>query len=203
MIKIINGSLKIKNNIMLEAVNVTIESGNTYQVTGKNGSGKTLFLNSLLGIESKFKGEIRRNIKLSDIVYITDSQFFLDDEKVKDVLKYITWLYGESNIEIDKILRLLEFNESKDKKINKLSHGTIRKLCIIPLFFEKKLYVLDEMFSGIDSDVRKIIYNRLRAIKSNNATIIFVEHSKEIITKIREITDVKEILCQDKIIRNS
>ena len=60
-IKIKNVTKKIKNDTILENINISFESGKIYGLFGRNGSGKTVFLKLLCGFYAPSSGNILYN----------------------------------------------------------------------------------------------------------------------------------------------
>lgn len=203
MFLIKDGNLKIYNKVLLENVNVEIKDSCIYRIVGENGSGKTVFINSLLGLETNFKASIYvKRVASKDVIYIPDTPFFLDNETVSDVLKTLHWIYEIPICDINKILIHLKFNGSINQKISQLSHGTINKLCIVPLFINRRLYVLDEIFTGLDSDIKDLIFKRIDVIAKSNATIIYVDHSEENSKRISLYKPIEVLKCQNLNVTN-
>ena len=59
----INISKKFKNNNVLSDVNIHFETGKIYGLSGRNGSGKTVFLKTLCGLYFASSGDILLNNK--------------------------------------------------------------------------------------------------------------------------------------------
>ena len=51
-------SKKIKETVILQDVNMILESGNIYGLRGRNGSGKTMIMRSLCGLVIPDKGAV-------------------------------------------------------------------------------------------------------------------------------------------------
>ncbi|EIA19087.1 hypothetical protein KKC_14330 [Listeria fleischmannii subsp. coloradonensis] len=62
MIKIQNYSKKFKNKVVFQNVDLDIQHKGFYYIMGKNGAGKTTFLNSVLGFET-FQGIIQVRLR--------------------------------------------------------------------------------------------------------------------------------------------
>lgn len=61
MIEIYNVTKKISDSFTLQINNITLQNKTNYKVYGINGSGKTLFLKTILEIISKDKGHIKKD----------------------------------------------------------------------------------------------------------------------------------------------
>ncbi|MCW6675840.1 ATP-binding cassette domain-containing protein, partial [Aerococcaceae bacterium NML171108] len=93
-IQVINGDISINKRVIFENVNLKIMKNCFYRIHGKNGVGKTVLLNTLLGIHPLERGSLSMGYEKKNIVYIPDSNFFFENEKVWDVLNLIKRFYA-------------------------------------------------------------------------------------------------------------
>lgn len=63
-IEVKNLSKRIKNNIILDDINISFESGKIYGIYGRNASGKTMFFRAICGLISADKGQVIINNKV-------------------------------------------------------------------------------------------------------------------------------------------
>ena len=79
--------------------------------------------------------------------------------------------------EIDSILDRLFLSEYKDTQINYLSFGEVKKLELARLIIEqKKLWVLDEPYIGLDQSSVEIINQTITNHLELNGMVIFTSH---------------------------
>ena len=141
-----------RNGIKIfEDLNLSIGNGHIIQIKGKNGSGKTTFLKTILNILEAEKGEIfweGKNIKKNIFNFYNETTFIMDQTtstKHLTVLDNLNFWKGlsSSKLSYDKVLLLLEtFNIQKYKNtpVMYLSSGEIKKLELLRLIFEQKKY---------------------------------------------------------------
>ena len=111
-------------------------------ICDKNGSGKTLFLDSLY-FDNKVK--IEPHIDKKDIIYLSQHFSFYERIKVKDFIEFFDQINNENLLEkIRKNSYINNFiNENFDKTLYHLSGGEFKFLYLILLLFtDKKLYLL-------------------------------------------------------------
>ena len=90
--------------------------------------------------------------------------------------------------EIQSILKLLQLENYKDTCVNNLSYGEIKKLELFRLIIEqKKLWVLDEPFIGLDTKSVEIINQTLVNHAELGGMVIFTSHIKSEIANIENI----------------
>src|SRR6185295_13334695 len=103
---------------------------------------------------------------------------------VKTNLQVYAKFYGlstkASNSRIDELLDYLELGEKRRAKIRELSGGMRRRLIIArSLLNEPKLLILDEPTTGLDPQVRHLIWDKLRLLKKQGVTMLLTTHYME------------------------
>lgn len=167
-----------------------------FGLLGPNGAGKTTTMKILYG---KCEPDARPE-PLIDIFGYTPSsntlaikafsgivpqQDNLDTElNVHDNLYIYSRFYGlPSNEAKKRIVDLLDFMELSEKsrvKIRELSGGMQRRLTIARALINRpRLLILDEPTTGLDPQVRHLIWNKLRELKEQGVTILLTTHYME------------------------
>ena len=78
---------------------------------------------------------------------------------------------------IEKLLTILKIDQYLNNKVMHLSSGEIKKLELARLIIEeKKLWILDEPFNGLDDKSIEIINDTLIDHISNDGIVIFASH---------------------------
>ena len=87
-IKIEDGSIKIKNKYILENINLEFESGKTYGLYGRNGSGKTVLMKSIIGLMKLTEGKVICNDKIigKDSDFIPDAGILIRTYILRTIL---------------------------------------------------------------------------------------------------------------------
>ena len=187
-----------KKNILTN-VHFELHRGSFIHLKGKNGSGKTVFIQSLLGFNKVTQGTRIVQYKRNEICYIPDAPFFNENESVKDVLHALCFFYNTQFSTLLDVLNHLQFDESVlfSQKIASLSKGTIKKLEIIPLFLDHlNLYFLDEIMTGLDTDALVIVCARLKELHQKGATILMTEHNHHIMDYLHHLMpQIQEVTC--------
>lgn len=150
-------------------------------IVGSNGSGKTTLIKVLLGLMRPTRGEVRllglnpfteSNKLAKQVTYVRDKDELPDNLKLSTLLDVLREQYGEDNV--DAIAKELGLLNHKDKRLCELSRGWRRKASLlIALASNKKLIIMDEPFSGIDSGSRALISELLEKKPSN---MIIISH---------------------------
>ncbi|HTO22000.1 MAG TPA: ABC transporter ATP-binding protein [Spirochaetia bacterium] len=109
----------------------------------------------------------------------------LDDElSVVQNLRVYARLYGmpraAAGRRIDELLAFMELREKARVKIRELSGGMKRRLIIArALLNGPRLLILDEPTTGLDPQVRHLIWDKLRQLKGEGLTILLTTHYME------------------------
>ena len=204
MIKFEDVSFKYNNskNYILENLNLQINEGEFISIIGKNGTGKSTFLNLISGIVKPSKGNI-----LIDNINTKSKKQFIDlrkkigvvfqnpDNQILFPIVYEDMEFALKNLEIDnRSLRIKDALEQVNMEgfenfdTYELSLGQKQRINIASILAVKPKYIfLDEPTTMIDSIEKENIYNCLLKLKKEGYTIVFVTNN------------INEILLSDKI----
>lgn len=176
-----------KNKPILENINFQVELGKNYLLKGRNGSGKTSFLQTISGILPKISGEIHSSplTKISMVTQFHQIQLHAPIT-VKSFLKlsilsqkfFSFRKYSFSNFE-KSILEELEIFSFQDLLLRECSGGQLQKVLIArSLLIQPSLLILDEPFDHLDSHSIKNTIQLLKEHSSENQlTILLVSHN--------------------------
>ena len=196
-LEINNLSKTLDNNIILDNINMSLESGNIYGFIGRNGSGKTMLLKVICGFVKPTSGTIlindenalANNYFNNEIRALIEKPNFINNLSGFDNLKLLASI--NNKIDDKTILTWLDkvgLLEEKDKKYSKYSLGMKQKLGIVQALMEDtKIILLDEPLNGIDENSVNIIRNILLEEKNKDKLIIIATHIKEDIEKLCNI----------------
>ena len=183
-----NISLFRDGNRIFENINLSLGSGKIIGLKGKNGSGKTSLIKTILCILEPTSGSLfwkGKNIEknlydfYSNITYIADRTSSLKQLTVTENIKiwkniFISKINDE---QIEKILITLKLDNYKNKKTNILSLGETKKLELLRLIIEnKKIWILDEPFTNLDTEAVDVIKQTFEDHCKKEGSIIFSSH---------------------------
>ena len=194
--KTVSLSKKYGQNLVVDDLNLSIESGEIVGFLGLNGAGKTTTMRMLLGLIKPTSGECyiqgnkidQNNLEvLNEIGYIIETPYSYPDLTVQENLEIISTLRGIRNKEvIDWVTEKLKLKQYKDKQVKHLSLGNIARLGIAKAIIHKpKILILDEPTNGLDPfgviEVREL----LKELANNlGTTVLISSHKLEEISKI-------------------
>ena len=200
MIKVNNLQIN-KKLFQLGPIDLELEDGYVYAITGNSGSGKTLFLQTILGAISSDNKSISYNnlnfhqnaVEIKKLYsYVADKPLFSDTLQINEVLYKISKI--DERFDVDKCFEFL--NKQKivlHSKIYELSQGEKKILLFaIGYFTKSSILVLDNPFSGIGLIAKKEILDLLRDYMDENKMIILVTEDPLVIKSLADFVIVFE-----------
>lgn len=191
-----NLSKTIKNNKILDNVNLTFESGHVYGLVGRNGSGKTMLLRAICGLIFPDSGKVIIDGKQlhKDISFpescgiIIENTDLLPNFSAFDNLKMLSEIKNTANDNMIKsAIKSVGLDPDSKKKVKTFSLGMKQQLSIAQALFEDPdILLLDEPTNALDedgvNDVRRILLEQ----KKKNKLIIIASHNKEDISLLSD-----------------
>ncbi len=197
---------------VLKNFNYTFGSKGLYVLFGNSGTGKTTFINILLGLTNFEKGTIYFNgkqyinmVHYEDIAkyisYISQDSYFVDYLSVYDNIKVCS--PNSSNNEIEKVLQQVQLENKKNIYPNKLSGGERQRLAIAQLLLKKKkILILDEPTSSLDHKNRDLFFQIINALKEK-VLIICCTHDQKIFEYADSIINFNSLENYNQIEKNN
>ena len=191
-----NLSKTIKNNKILDNVNLTFESGHVYGLVGRNGSGKTMLLRAICGLIFPDSGKViidgkqlHKDISLPESCgIIIENTDLLLNFSAFDNLKMLSEIKNTANDNMIKsAIKSVGLDPDSKKKVKTFSLGMKQRLSIAQALFEDPdILLLDEPTNALDedgvNDVRRILLEQ----KKKNKLIIIASHNKEDISLLSD-----------------
>jgi ABC-type sugar transport system ATPase subunit len=199
MIKI-NGLSKEFGKFMLKNISFNVKKGDLCLITGHNGAGKTLLLETIAGFWKPDKGQIIINNK--DVTYLSPEirglGFMYQDLwlfphlSVRENILYSLEIRGVNKTEKQK--KLDELNELiglqkiiNRKNVSLLSGGERQKISLArALASNPEILLMDEPTHMLDKENRELFYRLLAKLKGEK-TIIYIEHVHPDIEKFSDM----------------
>lgn len=189
IVKLEGVSLKIKDAVILNDINLSINKGYIYGLVGRNGSGKTMLMKCICGFIPVTEGKITVNNKVvgknnrfaENIGFIIETPGFIRNYNAYNNLKILASI--NSKIDKKKIkdtIALVGLDPDSKKKVGKFSLGMNQRLALAQAIMENpELLILDEPFNGLDNEGVIHIRKLLLELKEQGKTIIIASHTKE------------------------
>ena len=201
-------------HVALSGVDLDIRQGEIFALLGPNGAGKTTLISIICGIVNASEGsvtadghDIARDYRAARTkIGLVPQELSTDAfESVWDTVKFSRGLFGKPPNPgyIEKILRDLSLWEKKDDKIMTLSGGMKRRVMIAKaLSHEPRILFLDEPTAGVDVELRRDMWEMVRALRETGVTIIltthYIEEAEEMADRIGVISQGRLVLVEDK-----
>lgn len=171
--------LNSKKILDLNNNKIYINNKDKIALIGKNGAGKTTFINCILN-EVSYKGTIKKNITAKDIGIVFQENRYGDLIKVHELI-YLATSYKKRSKEFKELSKNYALDNLKNKYVKDLSLGEQKRLTVgLVLNKVKKLYILDELTSGLDYEKRQKLLNKTKEITKNKAVIKITHYFDEI-----------------------
>lgn len=172
LFKFDNISVEIDNKEILSNISFSIENGDKTLIFGKSGKGKSTILKLLLGFIQPTSGKIYYKNKIFDnkqiwefrknSAYISQN-YEMGSEKVIEMVKMIfNYKHNKNTNYFENLYFHLDFFELNknilDKNFSDLSGGEKQRiLIIISLLLGRSFYLLDEITSALDKNLKNKI----------------------------------------------
>lgn len=236
MIELKNVSFKyeLQEEKTIKNMDLYVKQGEFVGIIGKNGSGKTTLCNIIRGIipdfvQGQISGDIvidNKNIddikrgEMAELVgFVFQNPFSQISGIKKTVFEEIA--YGLENLGVEReeirqrvtdVIKLLKIEDLQDKNPNELSGGQSQRVAIASIIvMNPKVLIFDEPTSQLDPLGTEEIFDILKLLKSQNKTIILVEHKIDLIAEYADRVvvmddgeiifngETHEVLSNDKI----
>ena len=170
---------------ILNGIDLTISSGERIALIGSNGSGKSTYVKTLLGLQTlDHTGEVvvGPSVRVGYLPQIIN--FEKDNQTLLECFKYETALNEQR---ARQILAAFQFyKEDVNKMVKNLSGGERIRLRLASLLQQNvNCLVFDEPTNHIDIPTKEVLE---KAIEDFDGTVIFVSHDRYFINKFAEKT---------------
>ncbi|MCP4138683.1 MAG: ABC transporter ATP-binding protein [Chloroflexi bacterium] len=175
-----------KKTLAVDALDLTIGSGELFGLVGPDGAGKTTTLRLLAGLLSLSEGDAtvagydlrKESESIKKHIGYMAQQFSLYSElSVLENLQFFAEIYDVPRKKMaertEKLLQFARLTEFKDRRAAHLSGGMQKKLALAcTLIHEPKILLLDEPTTGVDPISRREFWDILTNLHLNGTTII-------------------------------
>ena len=217
---ILKESIEIKNldfkfpsskNFIFKNLNLKINKGEQIGIMGETGSGKSTFVDLILGILNPTLGDIccddksifkQLNNWRRSIGYVSQFPYLLDDTIEANIAIGV----DEDKISKEKVFKCLEIANLKNfvsslsdrhktligERGAQLSGGQIQRLAIARALYKfPSILLLDEATASVDSKTQSNILEDLNKFK-NDITLISISHDREALIHCDKIYELRD-----------
>ena len=170
----------------LDDVTLSLATGSICAVLGRNGSGKTTFIRTVMGLYRPDSGSIsifgrdpfrERPAILSRIGYVSETFTAYDSLSVAQYIGFLRSFYPKwDNAYCYRLLG--DYSLPLDAKIRDLSRGMQTKMSLVgALSHRPEFLVLDDPTLGLDAASSREVFETLKdACQQENATVLISSH---------------------------
>ncbi|MFN5544128.1 MAG: ABC-F family ATP-binding cassette domain-containing protein [Bacteroidota bacterium] len=163
-----------------------LKPGERIGIVGRNGVGKSTFLNMLMGLETPDSGHITRGDTVVYGYYAQTGLQLKEDKRVLDVVKdiaeYVTLNKGEKITASQLCKRFLFDDKMQHTFVSKLSGGEKRRLFLLTVLIKNPNFlILDEPTNDLDIPTLNVLEEFLETYKG---CLLIVTHDRYFMDKL-------------------
>ncbi|MEN6310259.1 MAG: ABC transporter ATP-binding protein, partial [Acidobacteriota bacterium] len=198
--------------VAVDGISFDIPEGECFGFLGPNGAGKTTTVRMMHCVSPVTSGTLtvdgmpahidNRAIKM--MTGVIPQEITLDpDLTVQENMAIFARFFDiprrEARPRIDELLKFVELEAKRTSKIDQLSTGMKRRLLVARALLNRpRLIVADEPTTGLDPQARHLIWQRLRQLKAQGATLILTTQYME---EAQQLCDRIVVMHQGRILR--
>ncbi|KAB2329616.1 ABC transporter ATP-binding protein [Bacillus mesophilum] len=179
---------------VVKGIDLVIEKGEVFGFLGRNGAGKSTFINMLTGIIRPTSGTFSllgvhgsvEKVK-KRVGVMPDYSTFYESLTAFDHLKFLSALSGKptGKQHCMAVLRSVGLDGHAHVKTSKFSFGMKKKLGIAQaIIHDPELIFLDEPTSGLDAESVLHIHKLIHDLKMRGKTIFMTSHNLDEVEKV-------------------
>lgn len=205
MLVINNVTKKYGKFVANDNISFQVGDGEIAVLLGPNGAGKSTIIKCICGL-LRFQGNIsiegfdNKSIEAKRIIgYIPEVPVLYDMLTVEEHLEFIARGYNLTDWReyAEKLLRIFELDDKKQKFGKELSKGMQQKVSICCALLPKpKVIIFDEPLVGLDPHGIKALKELIMELKNQGVAMIISTH---MIDSVKEFWDVAHIMMNGKI----
>jgi lipooligosaccharide transport system ATP-binding protein len=199
----------------VNGVNFSVQRGECFGFLGPNGAGKSTLLKMIYGFSPRTSGGLSvlgldpdlDPAPMKNRLGVVAQSDNLDDEiTVLQNLEIYSGYFGlaraNARAKMGELLKFMALEEKATSRIRELSGGMKRRLVIArALLNDPEILILDEPTTGLDPQVRHLIWVKLRELKKQGVTLLLTTHYMEEAQQLCDrllVMDKGKVLAQGK-----
>ena len=174
---------------VLKDINLEIKKGETVALIGVNGCVKSTLLKVMTQIIFPNKGTIETRGTLTSLLELGAG--FHPDFSGRENIYFNSSIFGltkkEIDARLDQIIEFSELEEFIDNPVRTYSSGMYMRLAFsVAINVDAEILLIDEILSVGDQHFQEKCFNKMRELKKEGKTMVFVTHSME---SVRNLCD--------------
>lgn len=185
MIEVRGLTKKYHKEVAVDNLDLFVDKGEIAVLVGPNGAGKSTTIKAIAALLN-YEGEIlldglnNKSVEAKSILgYIPEMPALFPLLTVEEHLHYIAKAYGLKDYEeyMEKLLKLLNLDDKRDKLGGELSKGMQQKVSICCAILHKpKIILFDEPMIGLDPMAIKEVKIIMKGLRDNGASLLVSTH---------------------------
>jgi ABC-type multidrug transport system ATPase subunit len=162
----------------LRPLDLELERGGFFVVTGANGSGKTTLLRLVAGLAAPTGGELEVDVERRELGYLGHEPLLYRDLTALENLDLYGRLYRvpERRERTGMLLERFGLWDIRGERVGSFSRGMTQRLALCrALLHDPQLLVLDEPFTALDVEGAALL-DRLLSELAGSATLLLTTH---------------------------
>lgn len=177
-----NLAKRYKHNgpLIIDNLNLEIQSGEFVALVGASGCGKSTLLNILSGLDTQSSGQVTLGTEAALLFQEHALLPWLTAGKnVELALKLIGVPRAERRAKAQELLELVHLPHAYDLRPHELSGGMRQRVAIARALAQgRKFLLMDEPFAALDAITRDLLHEELiRIWEETGLTVLFVTHN--------------------------
>jgi Cu-processing system ATP-binding protein len=191
--------------MVLDGLDLHVETGRITAILGPNGAGKTTLIKSILGLVMPDTGEIfvagerltGDAAYRSRIGYMPQTARYPENLTVREILAMIRDLRGDVQETYEELIDLFDLEQQMEKPFRTLSGGNRQRVsAALAFLFRPALLFLDEPTAGLDPVASSTLKDKILRERAAGRTIVLTSH---VMSEVEELADSVVYLLDGKV----
>jgi ABC-2 type transport system ATP-binding protein len=173
----------------VDGLSFTVERGEIFGLLGPNGAGKTTTVEIAEGLRQPDRGSVRvldldvlreaAAVKRRIGVQLQTTSLY-PRLTAREVLQLFASFYDGRQRPVDELIDLVNLGDKQNTLSKDLSGGQKQRLSVaLALINQPELVFMDEPTTGLDPQARRSLWDNIRSIRADGATVLLTTHSME------------------------
>lgn len=171
-----------KDHIVLNDFNLDIRRGESVGIVGRNGAGKSTLLKMITGVVTPTAGTVETKGKIAALLEL-GAGFNMEYTGRENIFlngRMMGYTRAEMNQRVDSIIEFADIGDFIDQPVKTYSSGMFARLAFaVSINVEPDILIVDEVLSVGDTRFQIKCIQKMKELKENGTTILFVSHATE------------------------
>ncbi len=191
----------------VKSISFDVHEGEIFGLLGPNGAGKSTTLEIIETLRIKTSGTVivdgidldKHPSAIKKIIGVQlQTSGFYPGLNLVELIKLFCGLYNTS-VDPMELLKKVNLQDKAKNKVKELSGGQKQRFSIATTLINKpKIVFLDEPTTGLDPQARRNLWDLIREIRDNGATVILTTHYMD---EAEQLCDRIAIIDEGKIVK--